>query len=225
MPSLSPDFRYKEVRRAVKDQTPPRNDRELTLYEVLNGRTGADYSVTYAYEIFCAEYQREVLQAWLATNAADNIIEANTRVPQPVIAAFRWLFLDLSVFRDDLALFDWARSYKGSDFGKGILQQAVMNGPTALQWLFNRGDVRIDPKVAMQQVMTDAYFRSRMGRGAGINSPEAKAAHQYMQTALKSAEVLAKNDTGNMIADLIIKLEHRDLTLPVEEEIAVKLLH
>ena len=224
MPSRNPDFRFRAVQEAVKRKITPIDARERALYLLLtNG--GNDETIAYAHELYQSEYQREVLQAWIAAGATSADIETNLRVPSAVSDAYRWLFFDLTAFRDRLALLEWVNTYRGTPFGKTVLQQAVMTGLKGLQWQFNLGDVKVDPKAVIQQAMTDSFYRSRAGRLAGITSAEAEAAHKHMKTAVSAATTLAKSDTGNLLSELLIKLQHRDLTTSIHEEQPENIMH
>lgn len=224
MASRKPDDRYRAVLDAKRFGTTPIDVRERALYDLLTG-TGTNANVAYAHELYAREFRREILQAWIVAGATDEQVQTCLRVPIDVVSAYRHLFFDVTAFRDDLELFDWVNSYAGTPSGKVLLQQATMSGITGLMWMYNRGDVKIDPKAVLRQAMTDAHFRSHAGRFNGIATREAEAAHKHMKTAMSAASQLAKGDTGNLLADLLIRLQHRDMTTPVTEELAENLLH
>ena len=224
MPSREPDQRYLNTREAVRNGAPPVDGRERALYHCIR-REPADATIQYAYDIHRSEYQRELLQAWFVAGATDTDVETLLRVPCAVTEAYRRLFFDMEAFRDHLVLLSWVHDYKGSAFGRTILQQAVMSGIKGMMWQFSLGDASIDPKVVLGQVMVDSYYRARAGRTAGLSSAESNAAHQHMKTAMTAATTLSKTDTGNALGDLLIKLQHRDLTAPSTDVPDTDLLH
>ncbi len=215
---MRPDARYRAVKSLVKTGgVRPIDDLDRALYDFL--ATGLlDGVVDYACDIHESEFRREILQAWIAANATSQQIHDCLRTPVDVINAYRHLFFNIGVFRDDLDLFDWVHEYNGTDYGKTLLMQAVSTGVQGLMWQFNRGDANIDPKGVLRQIMTDAHFRAAAGRMGAVGSAEAAAALRHMTVAMSAANALVKNDTGNLLADLFIKLQHRELTTSIAEE-------
>lgn len=219
MNKVKPDHRYRAVDHASEA---PAHPIERALWELLH-RIGTDLSVARAGEIYFDVGQREVLQGWIVAGATDAQVETIARVPTAVTAAFRHLFFDVAIFRDDLELLSWVNSYEkngGTPFGGELLRNAIMHGVDYLRWTFGRGEMDLDPNTVIKRAMTDAYFRGRMNRGHALSSKEAAAAHGFLKTAASLATQLGKTGAPN-VNDIIIKLKHRDMTEKVED-VAVK---
>ncbi len=217
MSKRRPDQRYLTIK--DKAEVPPEHNLERALWDILHGE-GSDPAVSYALEIYSNECEREVMQAWLLARADNAQIEAGLRIPPEVTDAFRHLFFDVGLFRDELDLLGWVQAYEreqqGSGHGPQLFKMAITGGVDALAWLFSRGDFSIDPDKVTKQVMTDTFFRGQANRGHGLASKEAAAAHAFYQTAFKAAAPLTKSGAGDK-EDLKIKLLHKEMTLPIED--------
>lgn len=215
MPSRNPWHRY----RAVKDAPePPEHPSERALWELLHGQAGDNY-VARALEAYAGDTEREVMQAWLIAHATDAQVKQYLRVPEEVTRAYRHLFFDTGVFRDELDVLRWVREYKPSGtaaYDEGLLQNAMMFGVDYLVWIFFRGESSVDPETVKKQVMADAYFRGRMNRFHPLTSREAQLSHTFMATAFKAAQALSERGQPD-INQLVIKLRYRDETVPVDE--------
>jgi hypothetical protein len=225
MRTRNPDARLRAIQAA---QQAPTHTLERALWEFLRGE-GTDETVAYAREIYSNTREREVLQAWFIARATNEEITRYLRVPVVVLDAYRHLFFDVTIFRDELDIMSWVREYEeneqGSELGVDLLQMAFKSGVDALAWLYGRGELVLDPMKVQQQIMTDAFMRGRAHSGNSLSSKEVAAAHGLYKTANAIAEKLAKKSTGAGFDDLLIKLRHRDLTAPVEEIPKDDLLH
>jgi hypothetical protein len=217
MPTRRPDQRYLSIKSNTKRA--PRHQLEKALWKMLH-RKGADPTVGYAFEIYSNEFQREAMQAWLLARADYTQIQQHLRVPPDVSDAYRYLFFDVGLFRDELDLLSWVHEYEqnqqGTPQGAQLLKLAVTGGVDALAWLFGRGEFAVDPDKVTNQVMTDSFFRGQSNRGHGVSSKEAAAAHRFYQTAFRVAQPLANKGDANALNGIRIKLLHRDLTAPVD---------
>jgi hypothetical protein len=227
--SLTPDHRFQTVKELVAVNTPPADSTMLALWEVLRNE-GKDQSVIYAFEIYSTYFEREVMQAWIISRATDAQINDALRIPVAVSEVYRKLFFDLEAFRDELALLTWLRSYEktrqGSDTGIALMKKGLAGGPSALAWIYSRGEVALDPQHVMQHVMAEAYFRGKTGRAHALNAKETLVAHQFMATALKAAGQITKVDrVATDINELRIKLQHRELTTSIEDAEEGEILH
>ncbi len=222
--SRKPHARYDAIKTAVEHHIVPIDVQERALFDLLQGN-GTNEVVAYAHELYARTFRREILQAWIVSGATDEQILNCLRVPAEVVASYRFFFFDLSVFRDDLELFEWVENYNGTPNGRTLLMQATMSGVNGLMWLYNRGNLKLDPKEVIRKAMTDAHFRANAGRFSSVTSKEADAAHKHLKTAMSAAGQLAKGDTGNLLSDLLIRLQHRDDTTPITPELADNLLH
>ncbi len=215
MRAPDPAQRYRAVKNAAE---PPEHPYERALWELLHDQAGDDH-VAYALGIYAGNTEREVMQAWLMANATDAQIHHHLRIPEQVTRAYRHLFFDTTVFRDELDVIRWVREFKPScsaDFGEQFLQNAVMIGVDYLAWLFGRGEPTLAPETVQKHLMADAYFRGRMNRLHPLTSKEVQVAHRLMLTAFKVSQSLAK-DSRPDISEILIKLRYRDMTEPVDE--------
>lgn len=225
-----PDNRYRYVKQAVIDKKPPENETEKALYDLYTG-TGTDENVIYALEIFSNIFEQEILNSWFLAGAKDNDIEAHLGIPEDVAHTYRHLFFDTTQFRDELDIYSWVLECEQHEWygsrGVALLKQALTGGLDALAWVYSRNREVIDPRKVMENIMADAYFRSRIYRGNPIISRGAKESHTYMATALKAGDLLARHSPQQVtgISDLIIKLEHRDSTIPVSDLNTEDILH
>jgi len=194
-----------------------------TFLQVLAGKQND--AISYAYEIYNDTYRSEILNAWIMAGATNTQLHDIFDINLDVCAAYRELFFDPTQFRDELDRLVWVTRYKGTPYGKNLLQQAIMGGIDTLMWLFGK-TTEVNPQKVLKDIMTDAYFRGSSGRMHSSTSKEASAAYSYMQTAFKAATNLAKNvEHGEDIASLVIKLQHIDNTSQVTEEEKAEILH
>lgn len=214
MARREPDARYHA---ALHARECPEHQIEGALWQAAHQVGSPSEAVLRAAEIYEDVFEREMLQAWVVAGAPDNEIERRLLVMSETVKAFRHLCFDVSVFRDRLELLRWVRQYTGSDDGRLYLQTAVLHGVEPLAWLCGL-DANVDPQRVMQGVMSDSFFRGLAHRNASVASKEASAAHAFQKTALSTAQALMRRGPPD-IGSLIIKLKHRDLTAPVENEV------
>ena len=174
-----------------------------------------------AHAIYASEYQREIMQAWVFANTDNETLEKLLQIPGAVSDAYRHLFFDASVLTHMLSRWEWVNTYEGTPRGKELLVDAANGGVAALAWRFGFEHAQVSPKNVIRQAMADAFYRGKSGRNAGLRSPEAAVAHAHMQTAIKAASLLTRDDTDSMTA-LLIKLKHRDLTKTEAETTTVE---
>lgn len=212
MPSRNPRHRFDAIRAS---SVPPEHSIELALWHALRG-TGTDPAVVRALEIYEGVDERETMQAWFIAYATDAQIQQTLRVSEDVTHAYRLLFFDITVFRDELDVIRWVREYAdaGTDYGAQLLQNAVLMGPDYLAWLYSRGVVTLDPEAVKKHVMADAFFRGRQNRHHAMTSKEAQVSHAFMTTAFRASESLGTSNID--MNQILIKLRYRDMTEPVD---------
>ena len=74
----------------------------------------------------------------------------------------------------------------------------------------------MDPVAVQEKTMTDAFHRSRAHLGMPVSSKQAAAAHAFMGTALKVAQVLGKTGAPD-VNSLMLRLRHRDTTETIDD--------
>jgi hypothetical protein len=194
---------------------------EAAFWRLTRGKPADDSHVEWAYDIYREVTEREILQAFILAKATDAEVYETLRVPVPVTQVYRHLFFDADAFRDELQILSWIRLYEenneGTAHGTQLLKMALMLGVKGLRWLYGRDSSYAEPAEIQRQVMTDAYFRGQAHRMYAINSPEAKAAMNMLNTALKVASQLSKKTDNTGIKALAIRLRHREMTTSIEE--------
>lgn len=177
-------------------------------------------TVTWAHDIYESMMQREIMQAWLISGATDKDVNNWLRVPEEVTQAYRHLFFDVDIFRDELDILAWISEYEqeghGTALGVQLLQTAYAEGVDKMAHLYGRGKAEVDPVKVQTVAMTEMYHRGRAHRGASLSSREASAAHNFMTSAVKIAQVLG-NKTAPDLSGLRLKLRFNDQTEPVND--------
>ena len=218
MRTRNPDHRYRAISRAEEE---PEHAYESALWKLRRGET-IEGVVSYAQEIYASLLQREILQAWILARASDDTIQQWLRIPAEVTRAYRHLFFDVNIFRDELDILSWVHEYEqehmGSEHGVQLLQIAVMEGVDKLAFLYGRGEADVDPEKVQRVAMTEAYHRGRAHRGAAVSSKDAAAAHSFMNTAVKIAQGLGKKG-GPDLDGLRLKLAFKDQTQSINEAV------
>lgn len=212
----NPNARYLATKRATE---PPEHPYERALWDACH-EYEADANVTRALEIYLSDTERETLTAWFLARASDEELHHHLRLSEAVVKAYRHLFFDFNVFRDELDVIRWVREYEkaSSDYGAKLAQNAMMFGVDYLAWLHARGGSQLDPEMVQRNIMADAYFRGRQSRNFALGSKEAAMALQFMGTAQKAAQTMGQTRAPDM-KQLLIKLRYRDMTEPVTEAV------
>lgn len=220
MRQRNPDNRFRYVASCIGRGEVPEYPIEKALFDYLSTGTTDHVDVNYAREIAENQYEKEILNAFLLSGATDEQLFEHLKIPVKVVATYRHLYFDVTQFRDELDIFSWVREQevqKGSGtYEVELLRQAVLGGVEAMLWIYSRNSQGLDPKEVLENILADAYFRSKMNRSAPITSKIAKEAHTYMNTAIKAGDLLVKHNlTQNQVSntsDMMLKLGHRELT-------------
>lgn len=212
MPRRSPDHRAITVSKAREQ---PEHALEKALWRL---RRGLDSDDTIVRAVELSESRaRDCLHGWLLATPKDDEISRRTRVPIDVILAYRYLFFDISVFRDHLDLVDWARTAgeapNATPESTQYVRWAIMYGVEAVAYMSGL-PVNLDPGMVQSQAMADGHFRALMGREAVLDSATAREALKHQQMAVAQAAILAKRSPGT--DTVAIKLKHREMTSSIE---------
>lgn len=222
MRTRNPDRRLRAV---VAAAVQPEHRLEAALWRLLRNQPCDNEDVEYAYELHSTTVTRQVLQAWLVAGASDENIHRWLGVTADVLAAYRHLFFDVLVFRDRLDLLAWIEERRDdpnmSPYALQLLHIAFQGGVEPLAFQFSGGQFAVDPQRALEQMMTEAYFRSQAGRGCSVGSKEAQAALAQMNAATKAAQLAGKKG-GPDVQQLLLKLRYRELTTPVDQTVAAE---
>jgi hypothetical protein len=214
MPRRSPNHRAVE---AINSIDPPDDVTERALWSAYRGRLADDDNVVRAIELNAGS-SRDCLRGWLLATPKDDEISRRTRVPEAVLQVFRYLFFDVSVFRDHFDLVEWAKTLRleqgSTREGLQYIRWAIMYGVEAVAYMSGL-PTNLDPHLVQAQAMTDGYFRALIGRESDIDSAVAREALKHQQIAVTQAAMLAKrNPSGG--GSVAIKLKHREMTSTIE---------
>ncbi len=90
----------------------PTNDIEKDIVEILRSNKTTNDDVQYAYDIYVDEYKREVLESFILAGGNDEVVFEILKIPVKVVAAYRYIFFDTDVFRDELDRESYAQIFK-----------------------------------------------------------------------------------------------------------------
>jgi hypothetical protein len=176
--------------------------------------------VAYAADLYENADHRPVVDAFFLARTAMDEISRVLSIPPAVLEVYRYLFMDMSVFRNKLEVISYARDYEGSPYGKELVHTAVSVGPTYLRWAYGDGGGELDTRFVIRKTMIDAYFRGLAHKGNALSSNTAKEALKWWSTAIRNAESLEKIDphtTKEAVDELRMALEAKDDTLKPEQ--------
>lgn len=162
----------------------------------LLGGKEAPQEVVYANEIYEDPYKSEVLEAFLLAEATPEQIEKALRVPVRVTEAYKTLFFDRSVFRDELDAEAYAQSYpdttKEQKWGGDLKRSALVLGVDYLVYRFGRKTDDLDIAGALKTMIQNAFMLSKATKLNPLNSDSAREARQWMTTGIKAMEAYVK---------------------------------
>jgi hypothetical protein len=206
-----PSRRYDAVVAAVssKKACPP-GKHEADLYDLLLKKSHSK-EIERAHGIFTREYKREVLEAFLLSNASAEEIYSILGVSIKVTEIYAYLFFDTTVFSDELERIDYAYEYTKSSFGTELKRAAIDLGKECLKVRFSKGDYSVSPTVVQNNIRSTAYMMASLVRTNHLDSALANAALRWAQVGLKAVE----EDIG---ADELGALEQLKITLETREE-------
>ena len=186
----SPGHRFESVKQQINlKRTAPEEPKLRSLYAILTGSRADDLLVEYAYDLYRNTTHRPVVDAFILAKVPSNITADALQVPAEVLDVYAYLFMDTSVFRNVLELRSYAANYNDE-----TVKAAVFTGQEFLLWMYNITQPHVDPRYVIRKTMVDAYMRGQAHRGNGITSQVSKAAHNWMNTAIRNAELLEKLD-------------------------------
>jgi hypothetical protein len=222
MSLLRPDNRgARAIQAALSGEDPPADVISVTLYHYLAATEGADVNedVVTAYEIYATPY-RHVLDALLLIKTEDAQISAALGLSDTTLAAYKHLFMDVSVFKHVFAVRhfiqhippDSTQEFKSYDL-------AVTEGAEALLSRYRLGEApELDPVALTSGMMREFASRAREHRNQPLNSKVAQNALRSAKNAVESAVALKgmqpKNggQTAASLLDIALRNEPGVLT-------------
>ena len=186
---LSTDHRALEL----QSGRAPENEAEIRYSALLKGEPCTNEAVNYAIEVYEDDYKREVLEAFLLAQATNDDVESVLRVPADVTRAYRQLFWDAGVFKDELDIEAYAQTYGDNDYGKEIKVCAITLGLGYLRYRFSRGQhSEISLLDALQNMIETSYVLCQATRLNPMDSNASKEARQWMSMVVKNIDQYIK---------------------------------
>lgn len=197
---------------------------ERHLYLCLTTGEAVSAEVEDALLLWLAEENRHVLNALILGKATDDEISLGLDMSQSVLAPYRRLFFDRSVFRNSLDVISYVRNDLSdlnaiNEAWQDLYKTAIEQGP---EYLINRFRVGArpdaDPRRTIQVILNDATDRFITHRGQSIDSKTAKESLRWASQALSAAALSidkGSNVRENVLAELrsiMLKTEDRTET-------------
>lgn len=202
MYKYNPQHRYVAINESTLT---PENEMERALYVVLHGVKKLNKKTPlkpwqenqiisdetkYAYDIFCTQELRSLLEAFLLATTDDYEIHQATGVTVDEIQHYRHLFFDTTVFRNDLDIIAFLRNIPDDEPTKELYKMAFHQGFGALRWTYCRDKGGIDADTALKTILSDSYFQYLTNRGKPLTSKVAKEARDIAKTAISCVQTL-----------------------------------
>jgi hypothetical protein len=220
--ATNPQHRYLAAQAAVDAASAaPEGDAAVqALFTLLGTGVCEDAAVTYALDLFRVDDHRSALDAFLLAQVSDDIAASTLSIAPNIVAMYRHLFMDTTVFRNKLELMTYARNYTGNAYGVELVRTAVTVGLEYLLWAFGKSGDSLDNRAVVRQTMVDSFFRGMAHKGNPITSATAKEAQKWWATAIRNAQILETIDprtSRNAYEELRMALEKTDDTKTVEQ--------
>ena len=226
MPRTFPDHRRRRVFERVDARAPFHTDDadERNLYLCMTTGEAVATEVEDALILWLSEESRHVLNALLLSKADDERICAGLDLSPTMLAPYKRLFFDRSVFRNSLDVIAYVKTDLSDleEEHRNYYKTAIEQGP---EFLINRFRVGTrpppDPRQVIQGVLGDSFDRFLGHRGQGLDSKLTKEAIRWGSQALSAASLAIDKGTDrrqNILAELrSIMLKTEDKTETPEE--------
>ncbi len=226
MPRLSPDHRGLAAIQAAtegKEQFHAADPRETALFHLVKSQVATQSDVDDAFVLYKTEEDRHIMNALILANGSDALISSSLEISFLVSSAYRWLFFERTVFRHVLDIRAWIAEQELTKQERKYYETAVLQGPEALAEQFSIGKrPNIDPKDALQDILTALYARAQEHKGLAITDPTAQASLRVAKDASAVAALLIDKggqQVKHALEDLktALSLETEDLTKRPED--------
>jgi hypothetical protein len=223
MPRKPPDHVGLRVTAEAQTNDAPIGDHpfEVPLFYLV--KTGSCHSpdVEEAYSIYITDEQRHVIDAALIAKASDEDLRTELSIGPTVMAAYRHLFFDRTVFRHDLDVATYIHQLEIEDEVRSIYTCAVQQGADVLLAKHHIGPrAPLDPKEVLRRTLAAFYERSQAHRGEQITSEAARESLKWAKEAVNASVVLidkGSNQAEAALKDLRLTLEVRNQTVTLEQ--------
>jgi hypothetical protein len=188
---LQPDH----IALALTEGAAPTGPLEEGLAALLSDKP-APADVIYARDIYEDPYKSEVLEAFLLAEATPEQIADVVRVPAPVTVAYKHLFFDRNVFKDELDVESYVQGYpddtKEHKWGKELKSCALVLGLEYLTFRFSHKEAEIDLAGSLKNIVSGSYMLAKAARINPLDSNSSREARQWAATAMKAVEIYAR---------------------------------
>lgn len=219
------DRRSEQVREAIAEKLPSNPEWSEAMIAYFNYLSGGECDEDHAHAFLIHEndFEREVLEALLISDADPDDVENVFEIPKQVYLIFRELFFDTDFFKSRLAKISYCESYEESDFGRHLKLRALHLGSQYV--LFRFGN--FVPETGAQHMMVKRLFLSAAYRAMEanfnpINSVTTKTSVEHAKIMLKAYDALKDlySDSSNGTLGVYKLMTSTDVAEPmIENEI------
>ena len=212
---ISPSHRYLTVRDLIAAGSAAPVDTVMAgLYQLLQGNA-ASAEIEYAWDLFENDEHRGAIDAFLLAKCPTDLLSRVLGIPQNVVEAYEYLFLDMKALRNRLEVLSYAGQYEGPKQAQEVIRAGITVGLEYLLWLHGVAP-EVDPRTVVRRTMVDAFYRGMAHRGNALTTNVTKEAHRWWSTAVRNAQLLEQLDpraTKAAYEELRIALEGSDETV------------
>lgn len=159
-----------------------------------------------AYELFKDNFQKEVIEALLLSDANYEDINTHFGIDTDVLKIYKYLFFETDNFNNHLEKLSYLENYKASDFGKELKVRAVNLGPEFIYFRYaNIVPNTKDQRDAVKKMFMASAYRAMEANYTDINSKTSKSALEWGKIMLRAYEAIENlmnedaTDTENIL--------------------------
>lgn len=187
-----PDWRWRQISKALGEETPPADALLNKVYSVIRGTT-QDLVVRYAVDLIENMTHRNSVTAYFLARATIPQISKGLSIPENVLELFALLCIDLTVFRNKLELRDYTQYYIENccvdEMRRKEVQVGYTNGAIALDFSWSPEEASVTEKQVTKAALALSYTKMIIARDAPLLSPSCKEGLKWANFALKAAPV------------------------------------
>lgn len=193
-----PDKRWRRITECLTNTTPPLEPELRRVYDVAVG-AAQDEIIQYALDLIEIPGDRDAIIAFVLSGATVEEIGQSLGISLDVLNLAAWLIIDMAEFRNKLEIRRYAEEYSenATASGKQLIKTGIIHGPTALVFHYLHGHETIDinRELIAKELLTQAYFNSRLARGNALVSEHSREAMKWANATTKALELV---DSLNM---------------------------
>lgn len=198
------DAKAKQVINDFKNLEKPNDEYSENMklfYEYIKIGTSEDNEADIAFSIYYDEYQKEIVEALIFSDAEPEDVEPAFDLNERMLSIYEELFFNKTAFRTKLDKLSYLNNYGSiNPMGKEIKMRALNLGPEFIYFTY----ANIVPKTTQQRKLVQRMFMASAYKAMsinynGINSKVTNAAVQHaklMIEAFKALEKFSGEDMG-----------------------------